>query len=156
MIHEVFVIQFQYQSDGYVCNVAGARARFSSVDAVHTICAVCTVGGFGTVGLGTGLYVAHCLALERLPTPAHALQQAVEDRHGLFPGYTRVCNVMIELNSPSKQAVDAPVTDTPYLSPAGPDAGMSWRPSTILDSIMTPKIICAVSPDSNCCACEKI
>ena len=30
---------------------------------------------------------------------------------------------------------------------------MSWRPSTRFDSIMTPIIISAVSPPSNCCAC---
>ena len=52
-----------------------------------------------------------------------------------------------------RDETDVPVTDWPYLRPVRPDVGISWRPSTILDSIMTPSIICEVSLDSNCLAC---
>lgn len=45
--------------------------------------------------------------------------------------------------------LDEPVTDWPYLRPPKPDVGMSWRPSTRFDSIITPIIIAEVSPDSS-------
>ena len=50
------------------------------------------------------------------------------------------------------QDMQPSVTDWPYLRPAGPDAGMSWRPSTRLDSIMTPMIMGPVSEDYSCLA----
>ena len=46
--------------------------------------------------------------------------------------------------------IQASVTDCPYLRPDGPDDGMSWRPSTRFDSIMTPMMYWAVSPDWSC------
>ena len=47
------------------------------------------------------------------------------------------------------QEMQASVTDWPYLSVDFPDAGISWRPSVMFDSIMTPMIKEAVSPDSS-------
>ena len=95
MIHEVFVIQFQYQSDGYVCNVAGARARFSSVNAVRTG-TVGAIGSFRAVHLDGGFLQAPRSASNCLSATAHTLPEAVEDRHSLFPGYTRICSMVSE------------------------------------------------------------
>lgn len=48
--------------------------------------------------------------------------------------------------------IQASVTDWPHLRPARPEGGMSCRPSTRLDSSMTPMIMEEVSADSSCCA----
>lgn len=48
--------------------------------------------------------------------------------------------------------IQASVTDWPHLRPARPEGGMSCRPSTRLDSSMTPIIIEEVSADSSCWA----
>jgi len=52
----------------------------------------------------------------------------------------------------SSQLMQASVIDTPFLSPATPSAGTSWRPSLILLSIMTPMM--PSSPARSCSAIE--
>ena len=44
----------------------------------------------------------------------------------------------------------ASVTDCPYFSPAGPEAGMSCRPSMRLDSNITPMTNAPVSGEDSC------
>lgn len=70
--------------------------------------------------------------------------------------YTRLEKKVIRTRQSARgrsEARNVPVTDWPYFSPAGPETGMSCRPSTRFDSIMTPMIMEEVSPDSNCRAC---
>lgn len=54
------------------------------------------------------------------------------------------------------QEIQASVTDCPYLMLERPLLGMSCRPSTKFDSIMTPMIWEDVSSDSSCRACNSI
>jgi hypothetical protein len=48
------------------------------------------------------------------------------------------------------QDMQASVTDCPNFSPAGPEAGISCRPSRRFDSNMTPKMIALVSAEESC------
>lgn len=108
-------------------------------------------GAVDTVDLNGSQVKALRLRPDQIAPTTHTLTKAVKYWDCLFPGDACVYQITwFQYCIVPHEGLYSPVTDCPYFNPEGPETGISWRPSTILDSIITPMIMRDVSPDSSC------